>query len=160
MTKMLAKLLTSQLGVVVFLCVGSFPQASAAQTADTLPAALSDIKVDHVTISVQDMDREAEWYTHVLGFKETSRQERPAFSMRNLRNPNFRIDLIKYPGSTRTPANPVYLQQGWVHLALTVPDIPAALAALKALGTDVKGGGMALELHDPEGNEIEIFAQK
>ena len=154
-------MLLSQLVAATVLCLGfGFQQVCAAQATTALPPALADIRFDHVTISVQDLERESEWYTRVLGFKETSRQEHPTFTMRNFRNANFRVDLVKYPGSVRTPANPVYLQQGFVHLALTAPDLPAALAALKALGADVKGGGMVLELHDPEGNEIEIFAQK
>ena len=127
---------------------------------DTLPDALNDIRVDHVSLSVEDLDREIAWYGRVLGFKEANRRATPSMTNVNLRNASFRIDLIKYPGSKRTPADPVYLQQGLVHLALNVPDIPAAKAALVALGVDVKGGATVLIVRDPEGNEIEIFARK
>jgi lactoylglutathione lyase len=121
---------------------------------------LGDIRVDHVSISVEDLDREIAWYGRVLGFRETNRRVLPIMTNVNLRNANFRIDLIKYPGSKRAPADPVYLQQGWAHLALNVPDIPAAKTALLSLGVDVKGGNTVLVVYDPEGNEIEIFARK
>jgi catechol 2,3-dioxygenase-like lactoylglutathione lyase family enzyme len=122
---------------------------------------LSAIQSDHISISVEDLDKEIEWYGRVLGFKETNRMTRPPMTNVNLRNGFYRIDLIKYTGSKRTPAEPVYLQQGYVHLALSVPDIPAARAALMALDPDVKpGNGPAIVLKDPEGNEIEIFARK
>jgi catechol-2,3-dioxygenase len=80
--------------------------------------------------------------------------------------PGYRIDLMQFPGSQRPKdASPRYAAQGWVHIAFTVPDLEKALSFLQAAGTDVKGnrGGnnalMNLLLHDPEGNEIEIFSR-
>ena len=131
--------------------------ATAQTDSNALPSALSDIRADHLSISVEDLDREIAWYGRVLGFKESKRRVTPAMTNVNLRNANFRIDLIKYPGSKRTPADPVYLQQGFAHLAMTVPDLQAARTALVALGADVKSGTGAIVLRDPEGNEIEIF---
>lgn len=153
--KTVSKMLMSRLGCAALLCTGYLSHLSAAQTSNAVPPALSNLKYDHVSLSVQDMDREVEWYSRVLGFKETKRLERPNMLNVNMQNANMRIDLIKYPGSSRTPADPVYLQQGWAHLALTVPDVKAAVAALKALGADVKGNA----LRDPEGNEMEIFPE-
>lgn len=151
-----SKISIGRLALGTILLVNGLSNAVRAQSPGPLPAALSDIRIGHVTYSVQDLDREAEWYTRVLGFKETKRNERPNMSSRNLENGHSRIDLIKYTGSKRIAADPVYLNQGMVHLALTVPDIPTAFAALKALNTDVKGKDVLI-LHDPEGNEIEIF---
>jgi catechol 2,3-dioxygenase-like lactoylglutathione lyase family enzyme len=135
--------------------------AGAGLTADAYPA-LSAIQGDHISISVENLDKEIEWYGRVLGFKEVNRMNRPpSMTNVNLRNGSYRIDLIKYAGSKRTPADPVYLQQGYVHLALSVPDLAAARAALMKLDPDVKpGAGIAIVLKDPEGNEIEIFARK
>lgn len=156
--KTLSRVAIGQLLAGVLLSAVSFAQTGAAPVAGSGPAALSNLKYDHVSLSVQDMDREVEWYSRVLGFKETNRVNRGSMLNVNMQNANMRIDLIKWTGSTRTPADPVYMQQGWAHLALTVPDIPAAMAALKALNADVKGmGGSALTLRDPEGNEMEIF---
>ena len=158
--KKASKRFVCQLAAGIVLCAGSHAQTTAAPVAASSPSpALSSLSYDHVSLSVQDLDREVEWYTRVLGFKETKRMQRPTMVNVNMRNANMRIDLIKYTGSARTPADPVYMLQGWAHLALTVPDIPAALAALKAQNANVKGGGMSLVLRDPEGNEMEIFAE-
>ena len=89
--------------------------------------------------------------------------------------PGFRIDLLKQQGSSKPPApKPLALQQGWLHVVFNVPpsEVEQALAVLKARGTDVKpstlsvqansehkGAIWLLQLHDPEGNEIEIVAR-
>jgi len=155
MTKIFPKILVAQLAAATLFCAASFAQAPAAPAPAALPEALIGLKYDHVSLSVQDLDREVEWYSRVLGFKEVKRLERPNMVNVNMRNANMRIDLIKYTGSKRTPADPVYMEQGWAHLALTVPDVKAAVAALKALGADVKGSA----LRDPEGNEMELFSE-
>ena len=156
MAKTPSKIWISQLAAGVLWCAGSFAQTSTAPAVGSPPAALSNLKFYHVSLSVRDMDREIEWYSRVMGLKETMRLKRPNMLIATVRNANLRIDLIKYTGSMRTPADPVYMQQGWVHLALTVPNTASALAVLKALNADVKGTGV-LTLRDPEGNEIEIF---
>jgi catechol 2,3-dioxygenase-like lactoylglutathione lyase family enzyme len=156
------KILVGPLAVGLLLCALQTPAAPASSgpTSDDFPA-LSAIQGDHVSISVENLDKEIEWYGKVLGFKETNRMTRAPMVNVNLRNGSFRIDLIKYTGSKRTPAEPVYLQQGYIHLALSVPDIPAARAALMKLDPNVKpGNGAVIVLKDPEGNEIEIFARK
>jgi catechol 2,3-dioxygenase-like lactoylglutathione lyase family enzyme len=69
-------------------------------------------------------------------------------------------------GSTRakTPS-PLFLAQGWIHIAFSVSDPDTAYEFLQAAGTDVKGmrgknGKMGTPvLHDPEGNEIELFSR-
>ena len=163
-----------RLAVAALFCAGIFSQPVKGQSAtspapaagqasaaadDAVPPALKDLGYDHISISVEDLDKEIAWYTHVLGFKETNRRQTPTFLNVNLRNANTRIDLIKFPGSKRTPADPVYMNQGWAHLGMNVPDLATAKAAFVAMGVDVKGTGV-LVLKDPEGNEIEIFARK
>lgn len=77
--------------------------------------------------------------------------------------PGFRIDLIKYMGSTRpTPVDLVYLRQGWIHVVFRVQDLTKALAELQALHVnpdiqrDNDGKPIQIILHDPEGNEVRI----
>ena len=140
-------------------------QPSSAQTGNAEPAALSGLVPHHATISVQDLDRVSDWYVRVLGFKVTRRfDDNPDFLNRQLSIPGYRIDMVKYKGSSRPAAvNPRYLQQGWIHIAFSVPDLPAAFKQLQALNTDVtadkdaNGVPTRVIVHDPEGNEIEFF---
>ena len=136
--------------------------SASAQTARPL----TGLAPEHVTISVEDIDREAEWYVRVLGFTLTPPTDtNPDFRVHHLTMPGYRVDLVKYKGSSRSqPSHPLYLQQGWIHVAFSVPDLGAAMSQLKALNTDVtsdnndaKGNPTRLVVHDPEGNELEFF---
>lgn len=112
----------------------------------------------HVTASVADIEKEAEWYERVLGFKEVRHLKDGAnFELRQLGIPGYRIDLSWRKGSTRGQG-----EQGWFHVGFKSPAIEADYKRLQELGTDVKAnrndkGGLAqLVFHDPEGNELEI----
>jgi catechol 2,3-dioxygenase-like lactoylglutathione lyase family enzyme len=144
-------------------------QSSAAQAGNSQAAPLTGLAPHHVTISVENLDREADWYVRVLGFKAKPRNgSNPDFLNRHVIITGYRIDLIQYKGSTRpAPVNPLYLRQGWIHIAFSVPDLPAAFKELQALNTDVradnkdaKGVPTRLVVHDPEGNEIELFSSE
>jgi len=149
--------------ILFFWLVLSTP--GAAQAGNTQPAPLTGLVPHHVTISVENLDRVAEWYERVLGFKLTHRSDtNPDFIVANLNIPGYRIDLVKFKGSVRpAPVDPRYLQQGWIHVAFSVPDLPAAFKQLQALNTDVtadkdaNGVPTRVILHDPEGNEVEFF---
>ncbi len=50
--------------------------------------------------------------------------------------PGYQIHLIQYEGSQRAKIpSPVFLAQGWIHIAFTVADTAKALAFLQAAGT-------------------------
>jgi catechol-2,3-dioxygenase len=128
------------------------------------PPPVTGLVPDHATLSVESIEREAEWYQRVLGFKVFSKMESdPANRSWHLVIPGYRIDLIQYKGSKRPPAvDPIYLQQGWIHIVFHVEDVAAAWKALQALQVDVKANNddkgipIQLLLKDPEGNEVEI----
>lgn len=169
MAKKFSKMLGLQFAAGILLCWVALAQLSVAQAGDTQPAPLTGLVPHHVTISVGNLDRVSEWYVRVLGFKPApSSGTNPDFLNQHLTIPGYRIDLIKFKGSTRlAPAEPLYLRQGWIHIAFSVPDLPAALKQLQALNTDVradnkdaKGVPTRLVVHDPEGNEIELFSRE
>ena len=153
----------------VALVLGLLVGPGIAQTNITQNVPITGIVMDHVTLSVESLDHESDWYERVMGFKVTKRSSPSADMLtRQLRVPGFRIDLIQYKGSTR-PATvvPPYLRQGWVHIAFSVPDLEDALKQLRALEPDVTigsrdGAGVPTRLvvHDPEGNEIELFGRQ
>jgi len=168
MAEKLSRMFWVQCGVAVSLCVLALSQAGLAQ-AGRQPAPLTGLVAQHITISVENIDREAEWYERVLGFKLAKpSDDNPDFLNHHLTIPGYRIDLIKFKGSSRpVPVSPLYLRQGWIHIAFSVPDLSAAWKELQALNTDVtapnkdaKGVPTRLVVHDPESNEIEFFAPK
>jgi catechol 2,3-dioxygenase-like lactoylglutathione lyase family enzyme len=145
--------------------IAAAPSADGAQARSVL-----GLQIDHASISVANFQAEADWYVKNMGF---SMPQTPQTMMGGkmkagkLFIPGFRLDLIQYDGSARpkTP-DPVFMQQGFIHLAFTVSDLDAAFALLQTAGTDVKanrnkqGKVTQMLLHDPEGNELEIFPRQ
>lgn len=131
---------------------------------DNQPGPVTGLVPDHATLSVENLDREAEWYERVLGFKVYSKSDsNPDFRNWHLVIPGYRIDLVKYKGSRRPPKpDPIYLQQGWIHVVFHVDDMEAAWKTLQALHVDAKmnkddkGVPTQILLEDPEGNQVEI----
>ena len=131
-----------------------------------VPSVISGMTPIHITLSVASIDVERHWYEKVFGFKVSRTvNENPNQTLVRVVIPGFGIDLIQAKGSARSmPRTPSNQQQGYVHMAFTVADVNAALAALKAINADVtpgqpdaKGAIDMLLVRDPEGNELEIF---
>ena len=168
MTMKPSRILTVRFIAGVVLCGVALSQLSLAQAGNPQPAPVTGLAPDHATISVENLDRTAEWYQRILGFKVAQRFDtNPNFLLEQLRIPGYRIDLVKYKGSVRpAPVNPPYLQQGWVHVVFNVQDLPAAFKELQALNVnvaadkDANGVPTRLVMHDPEGNEIELVNRK
>lgn len=128
------------------------------------PPPVTGLVPDHATLSVENLEQEAEWYERVLGFKVYSKSDsNPDFRNWHLVIPGYRIDLVKYKGSKRPPrVDPIYLQQGWIHVVFHVQDVAAAWKTLQALHVDAKlnnddkGTPTQILLEDPEGNQLEI----
>src|SRR5437016_13077933 len=97
------------------LALAAAPAASAQQpSADSVPAPpVTGLVPDHATLSVENLEREAEWYERVLGFKVFSRSDaNPDFRNWHLVIPGYRIDMVKWKGSHREAEGAsVYLRQ-------------------------------------------------
>jgi catechol 2,3-dioxygenase-like lactoylglutathione lyase family enzyme len=149
--------------VIAALCSGA-ALCQPVLAAEAQPPPVSGLVPDHATLSVENIEREAQWYERVLGFKVYSKSEiNPDFVNWHLVIPGYRIDLIKFKGSKRPPkGESVYLQQGWTHVVFHVENVADALSALQALHVEVdvskdnKGTPIQIRIDDPEGNEIEI----
>lgn len=165
-------------------CVGALSQdAAPAAPSGAKAQSILGLQSQHITLSVANFKLERDWYIEKLGFTLAPPMQMgpgpgpgsgpnsgpppgPMMQMAQVTIPGYRIDLMQFPGSRRPKdASPRYAAQGWVHIAFTVANLDKALSFLEAAGTDVKGnrGGnnalMGLLLHDPEGNEIEIFSR-
>lgn len=144
------------------VCVPLFAQSTPSQA--TTPGPVTGLAPDHATLSVANIEREAEWYERVLGFKPFSKSDaNPDFRNWHLVIPGYRIDLVQFKGSSRPPhQESPYLQQGWTHVVFHVEDVSLALRQLQALNVDVSvsrdnnGVPIQLRIRDPEGNEVEI----
>ena len=153
-----------------------FVSKSGAQMAPVAgPSVLDHMQPDHATISVENLDGERDWYARVFGFKFLRHMTNPTSEVTMMVIPGYRIDLLKQKGSSRPPVTqPQALRQGFLHIVFNVPpqEVEEALKVLKARGTDVKPSTLSvqansehgsaiwlLQLHDPEGNEIEIVAR-
>jgi catechol 2,3-dioxygenase-like lactoylglutathione lyase family enzyme len=152
----------SHFAIGVLFCGIALSQQSSAQNVQIPP--ITGLGPDHATLSVENIEKEAQWYEQVLGFKKLSGEDTdPDHLNWHLVIPGgYRIDLVKYKGSKRpAPVDPDFLQQGWVHVDFHVDDVAAALKTLQAFHIDVQvktvdGKPVQLRFHDPEGNELEV----
>lgn len=126
--------------------------------------------VDHFALYVEDLDRSVEWYTRALGFQLTRRTDDLA---RVSHDSGLSIVLRAAQGSApgsapgsgpaaapgsaavRAPAQ----GQGLDHVALRVADLEELDRWASALGAEVHSAsnGSTVDVHDPDGLEIELF---
>jgi methylmalonyl-CoA/ethylmalonyl-CoA epimerase len=143
------------------LFVGVCASAAAQPAPDPL-----QLKPHHATAAVADIDRAVRWYQDVLGFKVVNRGDRPnGTRFADLEIPGFGIGLVQSPGASSPSTNAA--RSGWVHIVFSVPEPARAYALLKARGADVSTRGntppadvTTFLVHDSEGNEIEIVAER
>ncbi len=132
------------------------------------------MSVDHVGLSVADLNAMTDWYSRALPARVEYAVERPTVAMRGvvlIDGDGFRLELLH-----REHSRPVHgtetideslLRHGFGHLALRVDDVPAAVERLVALGAAAilaprpgSQPGMTIAfVADPEHNLIEILSR-
>lgn len=129
--------------------------------------------LDHVGLSVADLDAQAEWYSRALGLEQLEPGGIPAVGLKVvfLVHPEHKwaIELLNRPGSQPKPratsAPEHVLTQGYGHICLRVDDVDATYEKLISAGatsimapgeSPVSGVRMAF-VADPEGNFIEML---
>jgi glyoxylase I family protein len=115
--------------------------------------------IDHPAIAVQDVDKMADWYCDVLGYKKHFRHEKPIWILRA--PDNSLLEVMPFDDTPR-PERTI-LTPGWSHLALRVNDIKRAIAHLDTHNVtwisdevDAVGGGRVRTFSDPEGNMWQV----
>ncbi len=153
--------------LLAFLVTSMLTAPVLAQSAPAVPS------VQHfmLGISVADIDKMTAWYGEMLGFKVTKEvaMGTGGGKVRFLENGNERIELVYSPDSKpgtehALPGSPGQTR-GFVQLAMEVPDLDAAKAALVAKGVQIglnitpipPLGIRIMVLRDPEGNPIELL---
>jgi methylmalonyl-CoA/ethylmalonyl-CoA epimerase len=128
-----------------------------------------DVRPHHCGLSVPDLEASIAWYREMLGFGLEMRQEMTHVPLKGafLKRGEFRIELFEVPGAAPLPAERREVDQdlrthGTKHMALTVPDVRAALEFLRARGVEVAmepmevEGTVACYIRDNSGILIEL----
>ncbi|WP_040167877.1 VOC family protein [Microbacterium gorillae] len=129
--------------------------------------------LDHVGLSVADLDAQRDWYAAALGLVPTEPGGIPALGLQVvfLVDPDgtWALELLHRPGSQpglqAASAPEAVLTQGFGHICLRVADVEELFGRLTAAGatpimppgpSPVSGVRMAF-VADPEGNLIEML---
>ena len=133
---------------------------------------------NHVGHCVADLARARRFYEEALGFKHDRDLEvdgeMPARLLRlptplklqavYLVREGFTLELLHYPQpGTAATRDRVMNEPGLTHISLSVDDMPATLAQVRALGGQVLEDtdlGGAVFIKDPDGQLIELLTQQ
>jgi len=127
------------------------------------------VRILHTMLRVGDLDRAIAFYTDVLGMKVLRTTDRP--------EQKYRLAFVGYGDeSSGAVLELTYnygvgsyeLGGGFGHVAIEVPDVAAACAAVRAKGGNVtrdagpvKGGTTVIAfVQDPDGYKIELIESK
>jgi len=136
-------------------------EKQAAASPDTAQAFL--VGLWGVRYQVKDVERAIAFYTQTLGF-HLDLQNLPAFGQVSIHGLKL---ILSGPGASGSRPMPDGRQQepgGWNRVILQVQDLPSRIAALKDAGVrfrnemEVGPGGKQVQIEDPDGNPIELFA--
>lgn len=136
---------------------------------------MSEPRLDHVGLTVGNLDAVARWYGAALGYEVelTLRVEPIDLDIVMLRHPGHgdRLELLSRPGSGPGPrhADPAEaaLVEAFGHVAFDVPDLDATFGRLVALGArpvltpgpSPEAGVRMAYVADPEGNLVELLSR-
>lgn len=141
------------------------------------------LAADHTGITVSNLERSLAFWRDVLGFELSHRAHQTGelaaeitgvpgaeISLAVLKTPTgHKIELLEYLAPTeRKRVDPRPCDVGSVHVALTVDDLDAVLAAIAASGWKAAGQAQALQsgpnagrrvvyVRDPDGTTIEFM---
>lgn len=134
-----------------------------------------DYTLDHVGVSVENLDAQVEWYSRALGLERKGRFQVEALGLSGeflLSPEGWAIEMLQREGSgggLRAP-DPMtaLLTRGYGHICLRVTDVDAMFDSLIAAGGVEKlsprqspePGVRFAFVADPEGNLIELLDRK
>lgn len=127
------------------------------------------MKLNHIALSVPNLEESVKWYKEMLGFKEVSRMTIPhnGVNLAFLKCGNFSIEILEVPGANPLPAGRSHPDEdnnthGVKHICISVDNNREFVKDLKKKGVKVvfEPEGMpsyAAFINDNSGNIIEIF---
>lgn len=136
---------------------------------ESLTCAIGPLRAHHFGISVPDLGAAIAWYERMLGFTLEERvfiAKIPAH-IAFVKRGSFRIEIFEVEGAAalpedrRTP-NLDLRTHGNKHMCFEVPDVPAAVTALRTAGADIAfeltvDGNPTAFVRDCAGNLIEFL---
>jgi catechol 2,3-dioxygenase len=117
----------------------------------------------HVVFYVKDLDRSLAFYRDLLGFKEVGRVFNGAAAALTSGRTHHELLLIQVGDA---PPLPTGRRLGLYHIGIKVGDsldeLRAAKKELERAGVEINGMSdhtvsQSLYLHDPDGNEVELY---
>jgi catechol 2,3-dioxygenase-like lactoylglutathione lyase family enzyme len=121
-------------------------------------------KIGHVVLSVSDIERSTKFWTEVMGFKFSDRNETGMMFFRNS-NDHHTVALIQATEKNQLPKRG---EVGFDHMALEVGSVSELFQIRDFLrskrveifyeGRRGPGGNPGVEFYDPDGYKIEIYA--
>lgn len=137
------------------------------------------IRIDHIALSVKDMDRSLVFYRDIIGLEvvrvlkcssETALGEvvgMPGCVARiaHLQQGNSMLELFEYrrPRGQPIPSDRKQADQGWIHMGFTSTDVRADYARLKTLGVqflsepiEFRPGVWIVYFYGPDGEVCEL----
>jgi methylmalonyl-CoA/ethylmalonyl-CoA epimerase len=133
------------------------------------PPLLSSLRPHHFGISVPDLDAAVSWYGRMLGFslEQQLHIEKIPARIAFVRRDQYRIEIFEVPGAAPLPderrvPNLDLRTHGNKHMCFEVPDVNAAVAALREAGADIAfelnvDGNPTAFIRDVSGNLIELL---
>lgn len=119
--------------------------------------------IDHPAIAADNVDTLADWYCEVFGYQKYYRADKPVWM---LMAPDKTLLEIMPKDKTIRPERTTWTP-GWSHIAIRVAHIDKAIDYLNtkhvSWGGDIMdayGGGRVRNLHDPEGNMLQILERR
>lgn len=142
------------------------------ETARQVPGAACAVgawRAHHFGISVPDLDDAIDWYGRMLGFVLEERLfiEKIPAHIAFVKRGDFRVEIFEVTGAAPLPEdrrvpNLDLKTHGNKHMCFEVPDVPAAVASLRAAGADIAfeltvDGNPTAFVRDCAGNLIEFL---
>lgn len=119
-------------------------------------------ELGHVVLYVSDLKRSADFYRDTLGFREITRRD--GIALFSSGRTHHELLLIEIGGNPRTRARP---EPGLYHIGFKIGDGPEAARAtyahlmekgVRIVGTADHGVTHSVYILDPDGNELELYA--
>lgn len=131
--------------------------------------AIGEMRAHHFGISVPNLDEALRWYEQMLGFVLEERLfiEKIPAHIAFVKRGNFRVEIFQVEGAAPLPSdrrvpNLDLKTHGNKHMCFEVPDVPKAIARLRAAGADIAfelvvDGNPTAFVRDCAGNLIEFL---